>query len=175
MSMFSSTSASGSSTASESSLSNPAGRRPARQRFGAARFASALLLAAVGAAAGCGDSGPPLGVVEGVVKYDGKPLTDATLHFQPRKGAPSFGKTDAKGAYKLKYTAERFGALVGPHSVRITTARTTEDAKGVETEIPERLPPVYNVKSTLTREVKTGENRFDFDLQSKPAPQTARR
>lgn len=150
---------------------------PFRRR--AMRLAAWAAALSIGASTGCGEAGPPLGEVSGAVKLDGKPLAQALVHFQPQKGAPSFAVTDARGAYRLRYSHDFYGASPGVHSVRITTARTTENAKGDETELPERLPAVYHSRSQLSRDVKLSSNKFDFDLQSKPTPgkptQTARR
>ncbi|HWL08897.1 MAG TPA: hypothetical protein VNQ76_10850, partial [Planctomicrobium sp.] len=67
---------------------------------------------------------------------------------------------DASGAYALDYTDSVAGAKVGQHTVQITTARMDDDTQ-------ERVPSIYNVKSTLAVEVKSGNNEFNFNLTSK--------
>lgn len=137
-------------------------RRPAIVGVVAAGWAVCVLFLA-----GCGDSGPERGQVTGTVTLDGQPLGGATVEFQPREGAPSYGETDAQGRYQLGYTPEKPGAVVGEHTVRITTYRV-KGPPGSQEEVPERVPPEYNAESTVTREVKPGKNVFDFPIKTSP-------
>ena len=126
--------------------------------------AVALLVAI---AAGCSDSGPEIGSVTGLVTLDGKPLAGAQVEFQPDTGAPSYGATNNAGEYDLIYTPGKSGALVGKHTVRITTYRATGEP-GSQKVVLERVPPQFNAASTLVREVKAGSNKFNFTIMSKP-------
>jgi len=117
--------------------------------------------------AGCGDSGPERGEVTGTVTLDGRPLAEATVVFQPAQGSPSYGETDSQGRYRLGYTADKPGAVVGKHRVSITTARV-KGPPGEEVEVPERVPAEYNSQSEVTREVEPGENVFDFSITTSP-------
>lgn len=122
------------------------------------------LAAAAGAVvAGCGGGGPKLGSVSGTVTLDGKPLPEAEVVFQPEEGSPSFGMTDKDGRYELMYTPDRDGALVGKHTVRITTSRAS-GPPGQQEITPELVPPEYNEESSQTREVKPGSNEFNFEI-----------
>lgn len=115
--------------------------------------------------AGCGSDGD-LARVKGKVALDGEPLEDATVQFQPTAegGAPSSGKTDAKGRYELMFTFNARGAMPGEHVVSITTAETYFDEAGNEREREERVPAKYNRQTTLKRTVEPGANTIDFDL-----------
>jgi hypothetical protein len=53
---------------------------------------------------------------------------------------------------------------VGTHTVTITTPTDAPDPTG---SFKDPVPPKYNTKTELTKEVKAGENVIDFDLQSK--------
>ncbi len=113
--------------------------------------------------AGCGDGGgrPSLGRVHGRVTMDGQPLAKAAVRFQPKeKGRESFGKTDANGEYELTYLGEVKGAGLGENTVRISTQRTNDPKT-------ETVPAKYNTQTTLSFEVKAGDNKADFDLLSK--------
>lgn len=55
-------------------------------------------------------------------------------------------------------------AMVGKHSVTITTGGMKPDASGNLTEIPEMIPEKYNSKSELTVEVTPGKNTHDSEL-----------
>lgn len=126
-----------------------------------------LALGCLSLLVGCGPGGPALGTVTGTVTLDGAPLADAKLEFQPRgEGSPSYGMTDAQGRYELRYSADRPGAMVGQHVVRITTYR--QKSSGPDT--PERLPAWCHSETKLTREVKAGANEIDLKLDPKNPP-----
>jgi hypothetical protein len=109
--------------------------------------------------AGCGDGGPRLASVSGTVRLGSEPLHGASVVFEPNPGSPSFGFTDTDGRYSLRYTLSKDGAMVGTHTVRISTAEDEEGRRSVE-----RVPARYNVRSELRQEVRPGHNRIDFDL-----------
>jgi hypothetical protein len=115
--------------------------------------------------AGCG-SGNDLAPVKGKVTLNGQPLEGATVEFQPTAegGAPSAGKTDAKGRYELSYTFHTPGAMPGEHIVSIRTAETCFNGQGNEIEREERVPAKYNTRTELKRTVEPGRNKFDFEL-----------
>jgi len=120
-----------------------------------------VLLVAAGLG-GCRRTEIELGDVHGVVLLDGDPLPDATIRFIPVEGGrAALGRTDAKGEYKMLYSARSSGALVGSVRVEITTA--DPDAP----QSKEVLPARYNSKSELVREVTSGGQMIDFDLKSR--------
>ena len=126
---------------------------------------------------GCGSSdGPKLGSVTGSVTLNGLPLSNATVEFIPSGGGRnSIATTDASGAYSLMYTSDAEGAIVGPHTVRITSAvEGVSDEGGDEGGIEARaesVPRKYNDDSTLQVEVKSGSNTHDFDLMGERGPE----
>ena len=117
------------------------------------------------------DDVPETGTVTGTVTLDGTPLAEALVIFQPESGRTSSGTTDATGKYELDYTSTLKGAKLGKHTVSITTFKAPEgnlETKEAQKEVPkEKVPAQYNKDTTLTAEVKAGENTIDFDLQSK--------
>jgi hypothetical protein len=116
---------------------------------------SAALLALT---TGCGGPGVKLGQVYGTVTMDGKPVPRAQLTFTPDgPGRGATGLANEKGEYVMEYTPDAAGALVGPVTVQIRT-------KTIDT--PEMIPPKYNEKTELKREVKSGSNEINFELQS---------
>jgi len=125
-----------------------------------------FLLTAALSITGC-SSGSGLVLVEGTVTLDGEPLPQAEVVFRPDNGRPSVGLTDAEGKYKLKYTAERMGAVIGPHVVSIRTS--LEDPDGEKVSPKERVPPQYNSRSTLKVELTAKQSEpINFDLVTKP-------
>jgi hypothetical protein len=126
---------------------------------------AAVLLAATGAP-GCSSDGR-VGV-EGKVTYDGEPLHFASISFLPadEKGIKAGGLIE-NGAYKVE---PRFGPMPGPHRVEIRWARPTgkkyKNEFGEELDVRrEGLPDKYHAKSTLTADIKSGNNVIDFNLE----------
>ena len=111
---------------------------------------------------------PPLGRVEGVITLDGQPLADADVTFQPEGpgSRASVGTTDAQGRYELVYLNDVRGAMVGPHRVMITTARSGDD-NDPSSSVREKLPDRYHRNSDTRVEVVDDKNTFDFALESK--------
>lgn len=131
---------------------------------------TALGLAAGVLLAGCGGAdGPELGAVSGRVTLDGRPLPNAVVQFQPigTSGTYSAGRTDADGHYRLHYTRDRNGAIIGTHRVSVSTAAAdAEDEQGNSSPVPERVPAQYNGESILTHDVKAGNNTIDLELSA---------
>jgi len=128
------------------------------------RVAGLVVLAAI---AGCFSDRPDLdfGDVHGKVVLQGEPLANATVCFQPARGRPSYGRTDEAGEYSLQYMGRPWGALVGNHTVSITTEDRTENPETGESHWqPEILPLKYHRQTELSAVVEPGENEIDFTL-----------
>lgn len=128
---------------------------------------------------GCGSKGdqPELGTVNGTVTLDGQPLAGVAVVFQPDNGRPSRGMTDAQGKYELIYIRQTKGAKVGPHRVEIAPSEdggveeTEGDSEGGSTAgskpaAKSKIPARYNSKSELNVQVKSGDNKLNFELKS---------
>ncbi len=124
---------------------------------------------------GCGGGDlPELGTVHGKVTLDGKPVVGARVVFQPEEGRPSTGVTDAEGNYELYYTVDVKGAIVGRHTVRIYSgdaggeeeAEEPAPASDANAPPPTKIPEKYGDNSTLSFEVKSGDNTIDIELTS---------
>ncbi|QDU06987.1 hypothetical protein [Gimesia aquarii] len=137
-------------------------------------FSKKLLLAlmcfvpyvfSVGCGGGAGSDQPKLGTVSGVVTMDGQPLADVIVTFDPSQGRPSNGKTNGEGKYELGYLRDTKGAVIGSHTVSITTPQEAPTPPGKTYKDP--IPAKYNSKTTLKEEVKEGDNTINFELVSK--------
>lgn len=139
---------------------------------------------------GCGSSNYV--PVSGVVTLDGKPLKGVNVFFQPiasqgtdAGGVGSTGMTDENGRFTLQASTATptAGALVGKHTVRISTpppkgadgggmedsdAASVADGKQAPKLWRDPLPERYNVKTELTFTVPPGgTDKANFDLTSK--------
>lgn len=119
----------------------------------------------VGCGGGAGSDQPDLGTVTGVVTMDGEPLPNVSVTFTPAEGRPSNGVTDEAGKYELGYLRDTKGAVIGSHQVSITTPQDAPTPPGQKYKDP--IPAKYNTQTTLTEEVKAGDNTIDFKLESK--------
>lgn len=129
---------------------------------------------------GCGGNGdqPDLGQVTGTITLDGKPLGGVAVVFQPEKGRPARGKTDADGKYELTYIRDTRGTKIGRNRVEIAPSEEGDDPTE-DIEDPDSLPvkrptksgkpkvpAKYNIKSELEADVQPGDNTFNFELKS---------
>jgi hypothetical protein len=130
-----------------------------------------LLAVAVCACAGCGAGRVR---VEGAVTLDGEPVDGGVISFFQGTG-PRSDKGNAPirgGRYVIE--GERARNLTpGSYTVQIhwiqKLVKPGANPANVDTSpaVKQLIPPQYNAKSTLTREVVPGPNTLDFDLKSK--------
>jgi hypothetical protein len=107
---------------------------------------------------GCRKSEAEVAPVSGHVTLSGKPLEKADVVFQPENGKPpASSRTDAEGRYELAYKRGVMGGPVGQNIVRISVSREL-------VHNPPIIAAKFNSKSELHREVKAGQNEFDFDV-----------
>lgn len=116
--------------------------------------------------AGCGGESYEIAPASGSVTMDGEPLANVTLNFQPvnvgdtpNPGPGSYAKTDDKGQFTLATINDNTsGAVVGKHTVTVTTPDTT-DPESENADINEFVDPIparYNAESQLTEEIPSG-------------------
>ena len=109
---------------------------------------------------GCHRTGPDLAPVSGRVTLDGKPAESTKVMFYPEGAeSPSLARTDKDGRYMLRYKRGVEGGTIGWNTVRLETV--TEVTHGQQL-VPER----FITGSDLRREVKSGKNTFDFELNA---------
>lgn len=122
--------------------------------------------------AGCGGGDrPELGSVTGTVTMDGKPLPNVWVMFNPTTGGrTAIARTNEQGEYELMYLEGTPGVNIGSHMVAITTYNEDELEELKASSggpVNEPIPAKYNTQTTLTAEVKEGEDHvIDFPLTS---------
>ena len=136
--------------------------------FSGRRLLAGLLLLLI-ALPGCGrGTRVPL---QGSVHYAGSPVDNGTITFIPDGGTddtrPKAGTRITAGRYVFE---PNFGPFPGRYKVQITwdrktgRKRSTGDAD-LRDETIQVLPGKYNVQTTLTHEVKSGQTKQDFNLE----------
>jgi hypothetical protein len=153
-------------------------KRPA---WAAAAAAAALLAPMLG----CGEDGPKLVPVTGVVTLNGKPLAEAEVSFVPdptnKDVTPGGDKTGPEGNYKAMYQG-RSGLAPGKYKVLVSKKaglpagmelppeikmdRVQQEMMGIRKET---LPAKYSeaTKSEFSADVSETGGTFDFDVKAK--------
>lgn len=127
---------------------------------------------------GCGKSGSEYQVapVTGKVTFNGEPVPEGTVRFQPVSeaagkagitGKPATGSVGQDGTFTLSTYGEDDGAVIGKHRVlympKIVIAESYED---------EPTPSAYAglVPKTDEVEIAAGPNQIEIELVKKGAP-----
>jgi len=110
--------------------------------------------------------------VTGEVRLKGVPVADGVIQFEPLDGQPTGDSAHiANGTYRIP-TAQ--GLAPGKYKVSIYAGDGRSGAGDASPDSPhagtkpgqERIPPEYNTKSNVVKEVTAGgPNKFDFDIQ----------
>jgi hypothetical protein len=134
-----------------------------------------LSLLALSFLAGCNKTDANRAAVRGEVKLDGRPLERGTILFSPAEGVKgtAAGTEIIAGHYQLPAKA---GASLGLNRVEIRSPRKTgrtiprpfpRNSEMME-EAVEGIASRFNSETTLSHEVKSGENTADFEVSSTP-------
>lgn len=90
----------------------------------------------------------PMAPVSGTITFEGKPLENAVVLFNPSDGEEpgpgSAARTDAQGNYRLSLAVpgkDIFRAVVGPHDVIIQLYSEDGERKIMETKTTYEVPP----------------------------------
>ena len=86
--------------------------------------AGAVLVVALRAHLGCGDGGPKIVPVSGIVTIDGQPLTYGHVQVLPSGWRPASGRIGGDGRFTLTTTAANDGCAVGTHPVAILASES---------------------------------------------------
>lgn len=113
------------------------------------------------AAVGCSD-GPKVVPVTGVLKFKGKPVTNAYIEFIPASGRPSWGQTDSEGRFKLNYTREQDGAVVGKHKVYVR--RRSATAAEQEAEMTGKPMPLSKEGAELFDKYGQDKSKVEVEI-----------
>jgi hypothetical protein len=103
--------------------------------------------------------------VEGVVYYDGQPLADATVSFNPDNPAirSASGRTNAEGKFTLTTLNAKDGAMPGEYKVTISKFEVAAD-KSIVSLLPKKY--ASSTESGFTASVPAkGVKDLKFDLK----------
>lgn len=130
-----------------------------------------VLLALTIIISGCGESGPKVAEVDGVLTIGGQPGHKVLIEFLPEPGTDgpsSSAETDDEGHFVLqlqqKGAAPRPGAVVGTHRVVFSDIQLAESPTGKG--VPVRIDAKYTMPSStpMSQNVVDGKNHLELKL-----------
>lgn len=98
----------------------------------------------------------------GSVVYNGKPLAQGTIIFEPTTGRPANGEIKDGKILNVTTFDPGDGAVIGTHRVAIQAAGSGDMYAPQKELIPQRYTSID--KSGLTAGIKAGENDLTFTL-----------
>lgn len=108
--------------------------------------------------------------MQGEVKLDGEPVNDGSISFYSTTGDERIASSIEGGKYKISIS-DRFPP--GTYRVEVSWLKPTgrkiasREPGIMSDEKQEVIPAQYNSQSTLTKEIKAGDNQYDFLLTTK--------
>jgi len=148
-----------------------------------------IALVAVVVLSGCGDAGPNLVPVNGLVTLDGKPLPNKSLMFSPIEGTAgngAGGSTNSEGKYTLVAmvsgaTVDHPGVSPGRYRVTLFESMVIGDAAAEGAGEPavavapgggtaeSDIPPIYGTEqSPLILDVPESGGELNIELETNP-------
>ena len=129
-----------------------------------------FLMATLILCSGCEGSDVVKAGVKGYVKFDGKPLAEGRIMFEPTAGTqgPVAGAAIINGAYEVPTSQ---GVTVGKNLVRINATKLSGKkikssvSNDMLDETVEAIPEKYNTKTSLEQVIEEGSNELEFDLK----------
>lgn len=114
---------------------------------------------------GCGGKDPNLPetiAMSGVVIYQGKPVSDATIMFYPTEGRkPASGRSDADGKFSLTTFSKNDGVIPGEHKVTVNAFQSTPQGVSMTSSIPVK----YSTPNTSPLKVTVSEAQPELTLE----------
>jgi len=139
-----------------------------------------ICMSILAAMSGCGSEQLPGEPVVGNVSVDGNPIVDGRIWFLPTSRENESRIASAaivEGAYEID---SGLGPVPGRHVVRIEAYDRSKEQQEVFDEdtgetvtknvemVEQLLPAQFNRSTQLDAEIKSGENKLDFNLATSP-------
>ncbi|WP_417393108.1 carboxypeptidase-like regulatory domain-containing protein [Gimesia sp.] len=125
-------------------------------------FSLALCLWCSGCSGGLDEDLPETVAVRGVVTYQGKPVTDASIMFYPLQGRkPATGRSDTTGKFTLRTFEKDDGAIPGEHQVTVNAYESTPEGVSMKSAIPIK----YSSPTTTPLKITVSESNPEIKLE----------
>jgi hypothetical protein len=102
--------------------------------------------------------------VKGHLTYDGQPVPDMIVRFEPQVGRPSDSFTAADGSFDMSYSLDRMGVEVDSHKVTVIWASPTDAPGAKPTEIQKKVLADFKEKGPIEIVIEKPLPKFDIKL-----------
>jgi hypothetical protein len=102
--------------------------------------------------------------VKGKVTYDGQPVPDMIVRFEPVVGRPSDSFTADDGSFDMGYTLDRMGVEVDSHKVTVIWASPTDAPGAKPTEIQKKVLANFKEKGPIEVKIEKPQPNFEIKL-----------
>jgi len=128
---------------------------------------AALCLAVLSLVPGCGPASdaPEIHLFSGTLTYNGKPVEDVLLMFQPTNGRPSVAQVGSGGKFKMRFSSSVDGVARDTHTIYVEPAFEDPNAPNPTAEMKEIFEKYSRESSEFTVHVLKDEEDYKLELQ----------
>jgi hypothetical protein len=128
------------------------------------RIIDAVVVASLAAVmTGCGQQYDTLSV-KGRVTYDGQPVPDMIVQFQPEEGRASQAGTKADGSFEMVYTIDTMGVEPGKHQVTVSWSPPTDEDGLKPSELAQKVLDDFKAKGPIEIVVEKPQDSLEIKL-----------
>lgn len=102
--------------------------------------------------------------VKGKLTFDGQPVPDLIVRFEPEVGRPSDSFTAADGSFDMSYSLDRMGVEVDSHKVTVIWASPTDAPGAKPTELQKKVLADFKEKGPIEVKIEKPQPNFDIKL-----------
>jgi hypothetical protein len=102
--------------------------------------------------------------LKGTLTYDGQPVPDMIVRFEPSVGRPSDSFTDANGSFDMSYTIDRMGVEVDTHKVTVFWPPTDDKANAKPPPLQQKVLADFKTHGPLEVTIEKPQSNFEIKL-----------
>jgi len=103
--------------------------------------------------------------VEGRLTYDGQPLADMIVQFQPEEGRASQAGTKAAGSFAMVYTIDKMGVEPGKHKVTVSWSPPSDDDSVKPSELVQKVLDDFKTKGPIEVTIEEPQKKSEIKLR----------
>jgi hypothetical protein len=102
--------------------------------------------------------------LKGTLTYDGQPVPDLIVRFEPAVGRPSDSFTDANGSFDMSYTIDRMGVEVDSHKVTVIWPPKDGQANSKPSALQQKVLADFKTHGPLDVTIDKPQSNFEIKL-----------
>ena len=102
--------------------------------------------------------------VKGTLTYDGQPVPDMIVRFEPAVGRPSDSFTDSSGSFDMSYTMDQMGVEVDTHKVTVFWPPTDDKALAKPPPLQQKVLADFKKHGPLEVTIEKPQSNFEIKL-----------